>query len=173
MMRPLGMPPTPRAMSRLRLPVGMDSTLSRVASPSFMIAPSPKRLFKLDRVVANAFSRETRGGWRADLLLDEAMGEGEVDFLLLRWQNLNRGLTKNRKTNWSEKANPNIQDIDSKEGCFLGELTNSCYNAPVGQYGTSVRIRCLFQSFVTLCRRTLHRPSLCCWLRTAADFPRC
>jgi hypothetical protein len=34
-MRPRGKPPTPSAMSRLRLPVGIDSTVSLVASPKF------------------------------------------------------------------------------------------------------------------------------------------
>jgi hypothetical protein len=41
-------------MSRLRLPVGIDSTVSLVASPNFMTMPSPYFLFRLASVVSNA-----------------------------------------------------------------------------------------------------------------------
>src|SRR5215204_3741040 len=39
--RPLGTPPTPRAMSRARAPVGMEATLWRSSSPMRMIEPFP------------------------------------------------------------------------------------------------------------------------------------
>ena len=41
MIRPRGMPFPPRAMSRLRLPVEMQSMVSFWEAPSGMIAPSP------------------------------------------------------------------------------------------------------------------------------------
>jgi hypothetical protein len=41
-------------MSRLRLPVGIDSTNILVASPSRMTIPSPYFLFRLPSVVSNA-----------------------------------------------------------------------------------------------------------------------
>ena len=55
MMRPRGTPPTPSAISRLKLPVGIDSTCILVASPNFITAPSPYFLLRLARVVSSAF----------------------------------------------------------------------------------------------------------------------
>src|ERR687890_547413 len=40
-MRPLGTPPTPRARSRARAPVGMEATFGRSSSPMRMIEPFP------------------------------------------------------------------------------------------------------------------------------------
>ena len=45
--RPRGMPPTPRARSRAIEPVGMKSTYCRSAEPSFMIDPRPN-CFSID-----------------------------------------------------------------------------------------------------------------------------
>src|SRR5918911_1049525 len=39
--RPLGTPPTPRARSRARAPVGIEATLGRSSSPMRMIEPFP------------------------------------------------------------------------------------------------------------------------------------
>src|SRR3954468_7000425 len=50
--RPRGMPPTPRARSRAMEPVGMKSTCCRWAEPSFMIEPDPN-CFSMERIAAS------------------------------------------------------------------------------------------------------------------------
>src|SRR4051812_15128235 len=51
-MRPRGMPPTPRARSRAIDPVGIESTDCRSAEPSFMIEPRPN-CFSMARIAAS------------------------------------------------------------------------------------------------------------------------
>jgi hypothetical protein len=51
------MPPTPRARSRAREPVGMDSICRWLACPSRMIAPSPYRFSMFFNVVSSARKR--------------------------------------------------------------------------------------------------------------------
>src|SRR3989344_6873241 len=41
MMRPMGTPPTPSAISKLKQPVVTAATAMRLASPSFIMEPSP------------------------------------------------------------------------------------------------------------------------------------
>src|SRR6266536_1531301 len=50
--RPRGMPPTPRARSSAMDPVGIESTDCRSAEPSFMIEPRPN-CFSIDRIAAS------------------------------------------------------------------------------------------------------------------------
>src|SRR6266511_1697509 len=50
--RPRGMPPTPRARSSAIDPVGIESTDCRSADPSFMIEPRPN-CFSIDRIAAS------------------------------------------------------------------------------------------------------------------------
>ena len=57
MIRPRGMPPTPRAISRSMQPVGM-AEMFRLAelSPSFMMAPLPNCFSICARAISRAFS---------------------------------------------------------------------------------------------------------------------
>jgi hypothetical protein len=52
MIRPRGIPPTPRAISRPIEPEGMTSMSTFGASPSFMMAPSPNFVW-IDFIVSS------------------------------------------------------------------------------------------------------------------------
>ncbi|MNY43985.1 hypothetical protein D3C86_1789740 [compost metagenome] len=56
MIRPLGTPPMPNAISRPKEPVEIDSIASTVVSPNFIMAPLPYDFSNLSNVSCNAFN---------------------------------------------------------------------------------------------------------------------